>query len=714
MNVVLNKIIDNKWFKWFNILLIGTYFILVMMLDIDKSSNKNISNNIFFKNLNNPYLILAITTYTILIPALKYFKAYKLLFKGKFDMDLLITMAMHISYIFSVVIIIINLTANKNMEFIIEPIGLLYVFDTIGISIDAFINKKNSIEKVGLESLQQKEVMLKNGKMIKIENIKKGDIVMFHQNEIIQFDGVVESGEATIDTSNINGESKPYYAKTNSAIISGSKLLSKHLYLKISNNYKNSTLNKLIEMINKTNKNKPKMQQLANKIFKWFTPSVLFITLISFIIWILIGNFTDISPMLSNNKNNYIYNSFFIMVSILGIACPCAMTMTAPLISFVSSQSYWRNNIIFSKVEDMEKLNKVTTIVLDKTGTLTTNKMEIIQEFGNKEHHGISASLEETTYHPIALSIFNKYKQYINKSNKIMNVINVDGKGLGGIINNKTYFIGKVKIEELEKTFKTKIEEGTYVGLFKNKKLVAGYVLKTQLAKGVKSLIKFLKRRKITPIILSGDNETSTKAIANQLEIEYRSSQTPEDKAKYIQELQKKGEVVAMMGDGLNDSIAIKYADVSITFSFGSAIANSYSSITLLNHDLRNISYLFKMAKHTNKNYKIALGWAIGFNMLLIPLAMIGLISPYISALAMFVSTIILQLIILNFWFILRRSEKHIYGRKTSTKVKGDKEKIKEIMKQNSGHDHDHSDHDGHKNHHNHGKMEDDHSCCQI
>ena len=660
----LKRIMDNKYFKWINIIFVTIYFLFIMAIDIkDLGSNVAYSTtNTFISFLINPYVKLGIITYIVFVPCLEYFAVYKKLLNKKIDMDLLITLAIHISYLFSMFIVILSPTS----QLIIEPIGLLYAFDNIGKSIEDYIARRNSREKQSLESLKDVEVKLENGTVKKINDVKVDDIIIFKKDDIIQFDGVISKNDGIIDTSNINGESKPYYAKINSNIISGSKVISEEIYLKTKKNFHDSTLNNLIEMLNKTNHAKPNIQIHADRIAKKFIPSVLIITLVAFIIWVIVGSTTGLAPLLSPAKNGYIYNAFFVAISALAIACPCAMTMTAPLISYVSAQSYWRNNIIFNKIEDMEVIDKVDSIILDKTGTLTVNEMEIIQEFGEKKYHNISAALEETVFHPIAMSIYKKYKSNV----KVDNIVEASGHGVNAKLNSKNYYIGKVTSEELEKVFNTKIEKGTLVGLYENKKLVAGYVLQATLAPNVKKLIKFLKNNNITPMIVSGDNEAATTEVGNILDIDFRYGQSPEDKAKIIQSLQKEGKTVMAVGDGLNDSIAIKYSDVSASFASGSSITNSYSSVTFLSSDLNNLIYLFKMAKKTRINYNVALAWALGFNIFFIPFAVLGLITPFLSAVIMYVSNVVLFIIIGNFSRILKKLELRIYGKKTKSKVK--------------------------------------------
>ena len=577
-------------------------------------------------------------------------------------MDILISLAIHISYLFSLITIIIN----KNLPVIWEPIGFLYVFDSIGIEIKNYIGLKNDQDKVKLEALKEVYVLNKENKKVLISTIKKGDIVIFKKGDIVQLDGTLVQEEGILDTSNINGESTPYYAKESSLIISGSKVINEKIYIKITQLFKDSTLNKLILLINKTDNVKPNIQKIADKIAKILIPFVLVFSIFVWISWMFIGYFANITPISSNQSGSYVYNSFFIAISVLAITCPCAMSMTSPLINLVSAQSYWKSNIIFNKTEDMEKILFINEVVLDKTGTLTTNKMNIINTFGEDKYHSISAGLEKSVFHPIANALYKKF----NKNLKINNIENKSGHGVSGVFQKNNYFIGHIKQEDIEKTFNVKvINNGTFVGLFKEKKLVSAYILESKIKKDAYKLIKFFKEKNIHPIILSGDNEKATKEIANKLNIEYRSNQKPEDKSKYIQERQKENKKVMMIGDGLNDSIAIKYADVSISFASGSSISNSYSSISLLTDDLNNIIYLIKMGKIARNNYKLAIGWAVGFNILFLPFAAFGFFMPWMAAFIMYLSNLILLIIIINYKRRLNKLEENIYGSKLKTKM---------------------------------------------
>lgn len=656
------SLIKNKRFVRINVILIGILFLLKTTLAIYLiGENKDEFDLEIFNILNNNWLWVGISAYVILVPAYGYLKIYKGLFKGKFHMDFLISAAMHLSFLFSLIVTIID----NSLKIIVEPIGLLYAFDTISKAVEDNISRKNDKDRTSLESLKVTQVMMEDGTWRNVWDVEIGEVIMFHNNEIIQFDGTLSAGEGSIDTSNINGESKPYYIKTGSAITSGTKVISKMILMKVTKLYKDSTLNQLIKTIQKTNKSAPKMQNLANKIYKIFIPTVFLLSLLSFILWLSIGYVFDMHPY-SSKSSSSIYSAFFITISVLAISCPCAMTMVAPLVSYVTAQYYWRNNIIFNKVKDMETINKVTHVILDKTGTLTTGEMEIERIFGDTKYHAIAAALEETVFHPIATAI---YKEF-NESLKATDIKNISGRGVSGKVNGVKYTITKTTSIEINKTFKKVAGKGTFVGVYKGNVLLSAYVLKSVIKVNAPSMIKFFKSKNIVPIMLSGDNEEATKYVANKLKIDYRSEQSPTDKAKYVQSIQKQGGVVMMIGDGLNDSIAIKYSDVSISFSHGSTITNSYSSISLLDDNLKSVIFLFKMAKKAKLNYLIALFWAMIFNITLIPLAMAGLIQPWVSAGVMYLSNIILYTVIFTYWFKLKSLEKDVYGYNSKKVVK--------------------------------------------
>ena len=670
---------NNKWFKWINIYLIGILFLLKTTLEILKNSNSSITSNSYLNDIDNNWIWIGISIYIVIIPAFKYFSYYKQLLKGRFHMDLLIAIATHISFIFSVVVVSID----ANMKMIVEPIGLLFVFNEISKWIESKITLKNDSERTSLESLKLKEVMMSDHNTKKVGDVKVGDVVMFHKNEIIQFDGVVFMGEAIIDTSNINGESKPYYAKKSSSITAGTKLKSDMLMLKVTKSFNDSTLNQLIETISNTSSATPKMQTFANKLYKIFIPSVLLITLITFIIWISITSITGTYPSTVNSTNN-IYSSFFVTISVLAIACPCAMTMAAPIVSYVTAQFYWKNNIIFNKTEHIEIINEITNVVVDKTGTITSGEMEIIQSFGSEKYHSIASALEESVYHPIATAIFKKYDNGI----KLTDIKEIPSKGVLGTYNGKMYKIKSTNIAEINKIFKTEIKRGTFVGLYESDKLVSAYVLRSEIKKDAEKLITYLKSKNINITMLSGDNEEETARVANILKIDYKSNQKPEDKAEYINKLQKEEKVVMMIGDGLNDSIAVKAADISISFAHGSNITNSYSSVSFLDDGLDTLIFLFMMAKRAKRYYSLALIWAISFNILLLPVAMLGFIYPWASASVMYISNLILYTVIGFYWMNLAKLEKNVYGKRTNKQAERNELNIKKPLVDHSNHVH--------------------------
>ncbi|MBR9998377.1 MAG: copper-translocating P-type ATPase [Cyclobacteriaceae bacterium] len=484
-----------------------------------------------------------------------------------------------------------------------------------------------------LMGIQPKTVdVIRGGKIrnVPISEVKKAEIFLVKPGEKIPLDGYVISGSSYVDESTITGEPVPVSKQKDDLVYAGTINQNGTMEVIVEKESGNTLLSQIIELVKKAQASKPPIQKVVDRIASVFVPVVLIIAMISSLIWYFAGP----SP-------EFTY-AFLILITVLIIACPCALGLATPTALMVGIGKGAEMGILIKDAHSLEIAHKIDTLVLDKTGTITQGKPVVsaiswsgIADIENEIK--IFASLENRSEHPLARAII----QYLDTDLweiPGLEVENIPGKGIRGKLNGRKYFAGahhlmvenNIRIPEDLKEAREKMEQNatTLVYFANDSHVLAILSLEDPLRDGVESAIRELGKHRINTIILSGDNEKATARIAERVGIkQFRGNVLPDEKGKYIKKLKKEGKIVAMAGDGINDSHALAEADIGMAMSGGTDIAMETAGITLMRSDIQHIRDAILLSKATVKTIHQNLFWAFAYNVLAIPIAA-GILYP--------------------------------------------------------------------------------------
>lgn len=554
------------------------------------------------------------------------------------NMDSLVGVGVIVNFVYSLWNTIQVFMGNTSLvhHLYFESSAIIILFVKIG----RYIDKKNKDKAVdtikNLVTITPKNgTILKDGKelQVTINEIQKGDTIISKPGEKIAVDGTIINGKTHTDESFITGESKPVSKKVGDTVIAGSINYDGYIEYRAEKIGRDSSISNIVKMVVEATNTKAPIARIADKISGYFVPAIFIIALISFILNFIITK--DINE------------SILALVSVLVVACPCALGLATPLAMVVAIGNCSRRGILVKSSETLEAINKVDTIVFDKTGTLTTGKMSIADGLYNEVTLKILKSLEKNSNHPLAKSIYNNERDIF----EVQDFEEVPGLGVKGIINGKQYYAGNYKyVEKMNVENKLRDNEAVFaskgesiVYLFDEKETILIIGLADTIKKDITDTIKKLEKLDKKIIMLTGDNEKTARAIAKQIGIEnIISNVNPEQKLDKIKELNKNNNV-AMVGDGINDSPSLKAATVGISVENGTDISADSADVILLNENMDNIVKIFDLGKRTIRIIKENLFWALFYNVCMIPLAT-GLLpialNPMIASLAMTLSSL--------------------------------------------------------------------------
>ncbi len=577
-------------------------------------------------------------TIIIILNRRYYISGFKSLKALRPNMDALVSISSIVSYIYSLYVLFTN---NEKYSLYFETSAMVLVIVSIGKYIEGSNKKKTTKAIRGLATLIPMQAnLIKDGEVviIPIDELKKDDIVLVKPGESIPQDGVIIKGSSSLDESMITGESIPQNKSINDEVIGGTVNINGEIEVRITKNAAQTTLSKIISLTKQATMSKIRVERFADVIANHFVFAVMGISLITFIIWMIIDK--DLEQALN------------FALSVLVISCPCALGLATPAAVMVSSGNAAKNGVLIKNPEVLEVAGKIRYVVLDKTGTLTRNKLQIV---GVKQYDdelfNVLSSLEKNSNHPIAKAVVETYP---NGDLKFDQFEQSSGEGLKGKIGNDTYYAGNRKLTEQYTTINEEdLKEATennysFICVGKNDKLLGIVYLADVLKETSKAAIASLKKRNIIPIMCTGDNELTARSIARKLEIdEYLSSVTPQDKNKLVNDKKESGKV-AMVGDGVNDAIALSSADVSFAVGAGTDIAYASSDVVLMSNSILDVSFMIDLASKTMRIIKQNLFWALFYNAICIPLAagvfyksMNLSLNPMIGAITMSISSII-------------------------------------------------------------------------
>lgn len=554
------------------------------------------------------------------------------------NMDSLVGVGVIVNFVYSLWNTVQVFMGNTNLvhHLYFESSAIIILFVKVG----RFIDKKNKDKAVDtIKNLvtitPKKGTILKDNKEIEvnINEIEKGDIVVSKPGEKIAVDGTIINGKIHTDESFITGESKPVSKSIGDNVIAGSVNYDGYIKYKAERIGKDSSISNIVTMVVEATNTKAPIARVADKISGYFVPTIFIISLVAFVLNLVLT--TDINE------------AILALVSVLVVACPCALGLATPLAMVVAIGNCSKNGILVKSSEILEATNKIDTIVFDKTGTLTTGKMTIVDGVYSKENLKILKSLEKNSNHPLAKSIYNDEKDIFS----VEEFKEEPGLGIKGKINGIQYFAGNYKyVEKMQVENKLKVEEEKIISkgesivyLFNKKETLLIIGLADTIKKDVVKTVNELKKLDKKIFMLTGDNDKTAKIIAKQVGIEnVISNVSPKQKLEKIKELNSNNNC-AMVGDGINDSPSLKTATIGISVENGTDISADSSDVILLNENMSNILKLFKIGKNTIRIIKQNLFWALFYNICMIPLAT-GLfpisLNPMIASLAMTLSSL--------------------------------------------------------------------------
>ena len=460
-------------------------------------------------------------------------------------------------------------------------------------------------------------------KVIKVEDVKVGDILLVKPGEKIPVDGIITSGSSKLDTSPITGESKPVNVETNNNVVSGSINLTSAIYVKAEKEYKDSMASQIIDLVYEATNNKGKTEKFITKFSKVYTPIVIVIAVLLVIIPLILGA----------DMNKWVDIALFFLVA----SCPCSLVISIPLSFFSCIGAISKNGMIIKGTKHIENLAKTDIIAFDKTGTLTTGKMVIdelkaIKIDENKMLEYIY-SIESLSNHPIATAVMN-YKSGIKRL-EVKDYKEYSGHGLYGIIEGKEILLGNKKLLEKYNIDTDEYIENT-ITLAVDKNIVGYITLQEGLRDNVDNIMENLENAGVKDVaILTGDNKKAAQKVAKKLNIKKVYAELlPQEKLNKVKELQSKGEKVTFLGDGINDSPVIASADFGMSMGTGSEIANNTADGILISNDIGMLPKIIKIAKKTMRIVKFNITFSLLAKLVVLIVGLFGTAPIWLAVLA--------------------------------------------------------------------------------
>lgn len=601
------------------------------------------------------WLILILATILFIYGGQPFLSGAKMELKQKSPaMMTLIAMGITVAYIYSVYSFIANLINPHThvMDFFWE-LATLIVIMLLGhwIEMNAVSNASNALQKLAELLPESVKRLTKEGKeeTVSLKEVKEGDHLIVRSGDKMPTDGVILKGETIVDESAVTGESKGIKKRANDKVIGGSINGDGTIEIEVTGTGENGYLAKVMEMVRKAQGEKSKLESLSDKVAKWLFYVALIVGILAFIAWLFL---TDLPNALER------------MVTVFIIVCPHALGLAIPLVVARSTSIAAKNGLLLKNRNALEQANDLDVIMLDKTGTLTEGKftvtgVEVLDDAFNKnEILQYLGALEANANHPLAVGIMNYLKEHEIKPYQAENLKNLSGVGLEATVKNQQVkIVNEKEVERLglnveQALLKPYQEQGNTISfLILENHLAAivalGDVVKTE----AKEFIRTLKERKITPVMLTGDNKNAAQAVADYLGIEeYYGGLLPDDKEAVVQKYLDQGKKVIMVGDGINDAPSLARASIGMAIGAGTDIAIDSADVVLTNSDPKDILHFLDLAKQTRKKMIQNLWWGAGYNILAIPLAAgilapIGiLLSPAVGAVLMSLSTVVVAL----------------------------------------------------------------------
>ncbi|TRN00404.1 cadmium-translocating P-type ATPase, partial [Sulfolobus sp. F1] len=540
--------------------------------------------------------------------------AYRALKNKSTNMDVLVSLSSNVMWISSIFL--------PNHPFFMDS-ALLITFVLIGKTLEAYIKARMSSDII----VEPYKARLKDGRLVDSSKLNVGDVIIVKSGERIPADGIIDNGEGEVDESILTGEQKPLLKKKGDSVLAGSVLANGYLEIYVTRNWDRSYIMQLTQTVREAYNARVSIQGLVDKVSEVFVPTIITISIITFLTWRFLLHSTIISSLLFS-------------VAVLAVACPCALGLATPMAILVRVHRSLKRGIVFRDGNVLEELKNVNLVIFDKTGTITEGKYSIVSKKEFIEGAFELASIAESkSNHPIA-------RAFPTINGIVETFEEFPGRGIYARVNGNDVIVGNKDFVLNNCEWNVEDKEGDILICVNNK---AGGILsvRDKIREEAKDVINFLKYKKINVVIATGDHSEQVEEIANELGIKYYKGLTPEDKVDLVRKFKDEGYKVMFVGDGVNDAIAIKEADVGVAIYSGTELAKSAGKVII--RSLKDIEELFRESNLAIRKVKENLAWAFGYNIIMVPLAS-GLLYPYIflppeyAALAMSFSSVIVSL----------------------------------------------------------------------
>ncbi len=531
--------------------------------------------------------------------------------------------------------------------------GMIMAFHLTGRYMEAKARGRSSQAIKRLMSLGAKNaIIIKEGKEIEVavSSIQVGDIMMVKPGEKIPTDGLIIKGESAVDESIATGESLPVNKSEGDNVIGATINLDGSIRVEATKIGKDTFVAQMAKLVEEAQTTKIPIQAFADQVTAIFVPIVLGLATVTFAAWRMspefmqngMAVFVNIFPWVNLDASSATM-AIFSAVAVLVIACPCALGLATPTALMVGSGKGAENGILIRNGAAIQRMNEVTTVVFDKTGTLTEGKPKVIQvkqlsPIGENDLIRMAASIEKHSTHPLGAAIVQLANEKQIGLDEVNDVQGSAGKGMTGKFGSAVIKVGSAGFVGFNGEMN---EKGSHVFLAMDNTVYGVFILADEMKDNAGETIKSLKSKNIKTVMLTGDKKEAAHLLADQIGIdEVYAEVLPEDKTHIIQSLQDKGEIVCMLGDGINDAPAIAQADVGVAMGTGTDIAMETGDIILVKGDLLKLNQTFSLAKKTFRKIRQNLVWASIYNLVAIPLAIFGVLHPVLAEAAMAISSI--------------------------------------------------------------------------
>lgn len=550
-------------------------------------------------------------------------KALKGLLNRTLGMDTLVSMSSLVAYIYSIIFLLINRDHLLVVHVYFEPAGMIIAFILLGKTLEERARYQASVSLRNLMHLQENyAIVIKNGKeeRIPIALVNRGDQVLVPPMTNFPLDGIICDGYTAAGESILTGESMPVDKKAGDRVFSGTRNLLTVVTIEVLHPVHETLLASMVQRIQEAQGSKAPAQQLADKVSAIFVPVILAIAIVTFTTWMLLDGSLD--------------KAIYSTVAVLIIACPCAMGLATPVAVVAAVGTASRHGILVKNAQALDRLAKVNLLITDKTGTITVGKPVVkkVEGITDKFHQSVFYSMELHSDHPIAQAVTDYFKPKVSQSLKITDIKIIPGEGIQAAYEGVTYVAGKSSLFQFEAMSlipDLRQHTGAMVIFGTPEKVYGWVILEDQMKPEAPECIAQLKKQHIAVMMATGDHEQAARNIAEKAGIQQiKAGLLPQEKANLIQSMQNKGNVVAMVGDGVNDAESMAKADVSIAMGNGSDVARDVADITLIKANLLKIPYAVQLSKKTTRIIHQNLFWAFGYNVAAIPLAA-GVFYPF-------------------------------------------------------------------------------------